>query len=76
MKNRRALTGRQKQVLGCIIDYQREHGFSPSIRDLCEMTGLRSSSSIHFHLKALEEKGYIERLRECPRAVSIVREES
>ena len=43
MKNRRALTGRQKQVLGCIIDYQREHGFSPSIRDLCEMTGLRSS---------------------------------
>ena len=76
MKNRRALTGRQKQVLDCIIDYQREHGFSPSIRDLCEMTGLRSSSSIHFHLKTLEEKGYIERLRECPRAVSIVREQS
>ena len=70
MKNMSAkLTKRQKQVLKCIEEYQEKHGFSPSIRDLCEMTGLRSSSSVHAHLKKLEENGYIERMRECARAI-------
>ena len=74
MNNRRALTGRQENLLRCIVKYQGEHGFSPSVRDLCEMTGVRSTSTVHAQLKALEESGYIERMRECPRALAVKRE--
>lgn len=67
------LTERQDQVYRCIIEYQESHGFSPSIKDLCRMTGLRSSSTVHSHLKALEKSGYIERVRDCPRAVAVLK---
>ena len=77
MVTRRTLTDRQKNLLRCIVKYQKEHGFSPSVRNLCEMTGVRSTSTVHAQLKALEEKkaleenGYIERMRECPRALCV-----
>ena len=57
MVTRRTLTDRQKNLLRCIVNYQKAHGFSPSVRDLCEMTGVRSTSTVHAQLKALEEKG-------------------
>ena len=41
MVTRRTLTDRQKNLLRCIVKYQKAHGFSPSVRDLCEMTGVR-----------------------------------
>lgn len=72
-RNTGRLTKRQAQVFRCIIEYQENHGFSPSIRDLCRMTGLKSSSSVHFHLKVLEEGGYIERVRDCPRTVAVLK---
>ena len=62
MVTRRTLTDRQKNLLRCIVKYQKAHGFSPSVRDLCEMTGVRSTSTVN---------GYIERMRECPRALCV-----
>ena len=47
MVTRRTLTDRQKNLLRCIVKYQKAHGFSPSVRDLCEMTGVRSTSTVH-----------------------------
>ncbi len=47
-----------------IIDYLRqaaEEGYTPTVRDICEATGLRSTSTVHAHLKVLEETGYIEK---------------
>ena len=73
MVTRRTLTDRQKNLLKCIVKYQREHGFSPSVRDLCEMTGVRSTSTVHAQLKALEENWYLERIRECPRALAVLK---
>ena len=37
MVTRRTLTDRQKNLFRCIVKYQKEHGFSPSVRDLCEI---------------------------------------
>ena len=71
MVTRRTLTDRQKNLLRCIVKYQKAHGFSPSVRDLCEMIGVRSTSTVHVQLKALEENGYIERMRECARALCV-----
>lgn len=55
------VTKRQQAVLDCIEDCIREKGYGPTVREVCEALGLSSPSTVHVHLKALEEKGYIKR---------------
>jgi len=49
----------QREVLLKIQNYIEENGYSPSVRELCKLTGKSSPATIHFHLKALKRKGYI-----------------
>ena len=55
------LTKKQKAVLECIEDCIAKKGYGPTMREICAEIGLSSPSTVHVHLKALEEKGYIER---------------
>lgn len=55
------LTKKQKAVLECIEDCIAKKGYGPTVREICAEIGLSSPSTVHVHLKALEEKGYIER---------------
>lgn len=55
------VTKRQQAVLDCIEACVREKGYGPTVREVCEVLGLSSPSTVHVHLKALEEKGYIKR---------------
>ena len=50
----------------------KEKGFSPTVREIGEAIGLKSTSSVHIYLKRLEEWGYIIRKNECPRAIKVV----
>ncbi len=54
-------TKRQQAVLDCIEMWIREKGYGPTVREVCQTLGLSSPSTVHVHLKALEEKGYIKR---------------
>lgn len=66
------LTKRQKAVLDCIEDFIREKGYGPTVREICAILGLSSPSTVHVHLKALEEKGYIKRDPLKSRSISLV----
>ncbi|MDO4290687.1 MAG: transcriptional repressor LexA [Eggerthellaceae bacterium] len=55
------ITKRQQAVLSCIEDCIRQKGYGPTVREVCQELGLSSPSTVHVHLKALEEKGYIKR---------------
>lgn len=55
------VTKRQQAVLDCIEACIREKGYGPTVREVCQMLGLSSPSTVHVHLKALEEKGFIKR---------------
>lgn len=55
------VTKRQQAVLDCIEDCIREKGYGPTVREVCQHLGLSSPSTVHVHLKALEEKGLIKR---------------
>lgn len=66
------ITKSQQAVLDGIIAYQKEHGYAPSIRELCEICNLASTSSVASHLKTLEEKGYIRRKEDAPRAIAVL----
>ena len=67
------VTKRQQAVLDCIEECIREKGYGPTVREVCQSLGLSSPSTVHVHLKALEEKGLIERHRASNdyRAVSV-----
>lgn len=46
-------------------------GRIPSVREICEATGLHSTSTVHAHLKTLESRGLIEREKGCNRCIKI-----
>ena len=53
-------SNRQNEVFEFIIQNVRENGYAPSIREICEALGLRSTSTVHYHLTALAKKGLIQ----------------
>jgi len=57
------LTKRQQELLLFIEDYLKLHGFPPSIREMADHMGIRSTNGVNDHLKALERKGFISRLQ-------------
>lgn len=69
---RAPLTERQKQIFDFIVEYTKKNCFPPSVREIGEGVGLASTSSVHFCLKALQEKGYIETKEMQPRAIRII----
>ncbi|WP_165060177.1 MULTISPECIES: transcriptional repressor LexA [unclassified Adlercreutzia] len=65
------ITKRQQAVLNNIEKHIREKGFGPTVREVCQDLGLSSPSTVHVHLKALEEKGYIKRDPLKSRSISL-----
>jgi repressor LexA len=65
------LTERQRQVLEFIDAQVRERGYPPSVREIGEAVGLSSSSTVHAHLAALQQKGFLRRDPTKPRAVEV-----
>ncbi len=66
------LTGRQRQILDYLVKRAQEKGYAPSVREIAAAFGLRSPSTVHQHLTALEHKGHIHRNGEQMRAVEVL----
>ena len=66
------LSSREEQVLEVVRAGVARRGYPPSIREIGDAVGLRSTSSVAYHLKALQEKGYLHRDRGRPRTVELL----
>jgi len=66
------LTKRQKEILSFIKDSIREHGYAPSLHEICAHFKLHSISTVHKHLVHLEEKGLLKRHWNRARAIELV----
>ncbi|MCB0878042.1 MAG: transcriptional repressor LexA [Thermoleophilia bacterium] len=64
-----SLTDRQQAVLDVLRRHTAEHGYPPTVREIGEVLGMASSSTVHSHLAALERAGIIERDPTKPRAL-------
>ena len=73
--DRAPLTKKQNDILEFLKREIIEKGFPPSVREVCDAVHLRSTSSVHAHLEALEKKGYIRKDATKPRAIEIVDDE-
>lgn len=65
-------TSKQQEILEYIKDTILKKGYPPAVREICEAVHLKSTSSVHSHLSALEEKGYIRRDPTKPRTIEIL----
>lgn len=50
----------QKLMLDMIKDYISVHGYAPTIREIGNVVGIKSTSTVHVHLKRLLEEGQLE----------------
>lgn len=66
------LTARQKKVLDIITERIVDRGYGPTIREIGELTGIRSPNGVMCHLKALEKKGHIKREANLSRGIELV----
>lgn len=68
----KTLTEQQQRVLSFIQQSVSDRGYPPSVRETADYLGLSSSSTVHQHMRALENKGYITIDPGKPRAVTVV----
>jgi len=66
------LSRQQQAIYDFLVQYQENRGFPPSVREICDAVGLRSTSTVHGHLSRLERKGLLRRDPTKPRAIEIV----
>ena len=66
------LTGRQNYILQVLKQLIAENGYPPTVREIGEKAHLSSPATIHFHLKKLEEKGYIKKNDNKNRTIEIL----
>jgi len=66
------LNEKTSQIYCFICDFNRDNGYSPSVREIGQHVGMASTSTVHSYLKKLEECGYIMRKKDCPRTIQIV----
>lgn len=65
------LSTMQRKIYDYIVTCVREQGYPPSVREIGEAVGLKSPSTVHFHLKHLEEAGVIEKGAGKGRAITL-----
>jgi len=68
------LTKSQQKVYDYLVG-RTDDGTAPSVREICEATGFKSTSTVHAHLNSLEKLGLINRKSGCTRAIRVLGEE-
>jgi len=61
----------QERILAYIQDVIERRGYAPSVREIGEAVGLKSTSTVHGHLTRLEKKGLLHRDAMKPRAMGL-----
>lgn len=66
------ISAKQLKILDFIKEELYHKGYPPSVREICEAVGLKSTSTVHGHLEKLEKYGYIRRDPTKPRAIEVI----
>ena len=72
MPDRASLTARQREILELISSTVASRGYPPSVREIGDVVGLSSPSTVHSHLSTLASEGFIRRDPSKPRAIEVI----
>lgn len=66
---------KRQDILRYISAFISDHGYGPSVREICAAVGLGSTATVHYHLRALKEQGLIVMEAGKKRAISLPRQD-
>src|SRR5688500_4218213 len=66
------LTDIERKILDYMVHYLRSNTYQPSIREIGERFGIKSTKTVSEHLQALADKGFLERDPSRSRGVKIL----
>lgn len=69
------ITEKQLRVLAYVKEQIKKNGYAPSVREICQALGLKSTSTVHGYLTRLQKKGLIQKAALKPRTIRITDEE-
>ena len=65
------LSPMRQAILSFIEEYTVENGYPPSVREICAAVGLKSPSTVHSHIRILQEEGYLNKGEKSSRSLSL-----
>lgn len=65
---------RERVVLDFLAQFQQQYGYSPTLSEMAEGVGVKSNSTIHSFIKALVDKGYVQKVEGNTRVLKIIDE--
>ena len=65
------LSDRQRRMLDFIMQYSRDHGYPPSIREIGQAVGISSTSVVNYNLNRLVDEGYLDRQQNVSRGLRL-----
>lgn len=68
------MTRSQYNVYKVVKEFIEKNGYSPSVREICEILGYKSPASAEAHLQKLKDKGYITFVENRNRTIRIIKE--
>lgn len=66
------ITSKQRAVLVAILSFTEKHKYPPTVRELSDMVGLKSSSTMHGYLERLKLLGLVTWEPSSPRTITVV----
>jgi len=63
---------KQQRILDFLIEQINENGYPPSVREICQAVGFKSTSTVHGYLEKLQKEGFIEKDPSKPRALKVI----
>ena len=68
------LTPKQQEIYEYIVQFTQDKGYPPSVREIGQALGLKSPSTVHFHIKGLENAGVLTKAAGKTRAMTLTEE--
>lgn len=69
------MSEKQKEILEIIKTFIKEKGYSPTIREICRIANIKSTASVHGHIKRLKDEGHITTGIDMPRSIALTKKE-
>lgn len=63
---------RMQEILEFIRNYTKSNSFPPSVREICNGVGIKSTATVYYYLNLLEQNNYIRKTRSKNRAIEII----
>jgi len=67
---------RERELLNYIVQFQEQHGYSPTLREMADAMGRNSVSTIHALIRSMVDKGYVQKVEGNTRTLKVIKREN